>query len=131
VEEENWACLIGLPETALNNLASRFDENIVPDLPGFLRQNWAMALYHDRFNEFRAVLREEFEDDKDFAEALTTAGGSTSSCGPASFDVGRSLKMLPVSKCDNVRRRLRDYIHANKNHLEMYVAPSSGMRLSS
>ena len=102
MEEENWACLIGLPETALNNLASRFDENIVPDLPGFLRQNWAMALYHDRFNEFRAVLREEFEDDKDFAEALTTAGGSTSSCGPASFDVGRSLKMLPVSKCDNV-----------------------------
>ena len=38
VEEQNWACLIGLPETAVNNLASRFDENIIPNLPGNMLQ---------------------------------------------------------------------------------------------
>merc|ERR1712054_442186 len=70
-DEQNWICLIGLPESALNNLASRFDENIVPDLPGFLRQNWAMALYHDRFSDFRMAMRQELEGDDEFIKALS------------------------------------------------------------
>ena len=70
VEEHNWSCLIGLPESALNNLAPRFDEGIVPDLPKFLRENWASALYHDRFGEFLSTLRAEMETDDAFKSAM-------------------------------------------------------------
>jgi len=122
VEEQNWACLIGLPETAVNNLASRFDENIVPDLPGFLRQNWAIALYHDRFSEFRLALRQELEEDEDFARALAAARASAGGAAEQ-VDVSAFIAELPASKCDIVRTRLRDFIHTNKNQLDMYLVP--------
>ena len=111
-------CLIGLPETALNNLASRFDENIIPDLVGFLQQNWAIALYHDRFNEFRIAMRQELEGDEDFRKALSAAHGPSNA--QEELDVAAFLSALPPSKCDVVRTRLRDFIHTNKNQLDMY-----------
>mmetsp|Transcript_28030 Transcript_28030/g.71900 ORF Transcript_28030/g.71900 Transcript_28030/m.71900 type:complete len:1184 (+) Transcript_28030:552-4103(+) len=118
VEEQNWMCLIGVPETALNNLASRFDENIIPDLVGFLQQNWAIALYHDRFNEFRIAMRQELEGDEDFRKALSAAHGPSNA--QEELDVAAFLSALPSSKCDVVRTRLRDFIHTNKNQLDMY-----------
>eukprot|EP00656_Telonema_subtile_P051881 TRINITY_DN7085_c0_g1_i2.p1 TRINITY_DN7085_c0_g1~~TRINITY_DN7085_c0_g1_i2.p1 ORF type:complete len:1076 (-),score=375.91 TRINITY_DN7085_c0_g1_i2:142-3369(-) len=46
VEHQNWLALYGLPETAINRLASRYDEGIISELAAFLREEWAMALYH-------------------------------------------------------------------------------------
>jgi len=119
VEEQNWMCLIGLPETALNNLASRFDENIISDLPSFLRQNWAIALYHDRFSEFRLAIREELEKDEDFVSALSRACSNLEN-SQEQMDVSVFLSALPPGKHGIVRTRLRDFIHTNKNQLEMY-----------
>ena len=108
----------------MNNLASRFDENIVPDLPGFLRQNWAIALYHDRFSEFRIAMRQELEADEEFQKALVAARGNSAN-SDEQVDVSAFLSALPASKCDVVRTRLRDFIHTNKNQLDMYLVPSS------
>jgi len=118
VEEQNWICLIGLPEVAVNNLASRFDEKIIPDLPGFLRQNWAMALYHDRFHEFRLAVRQELEGDEEFVGALPF--GTTACNLSQQVDVDALVYALPNAKRDIVRTRLRDFIHINRSQLDMY-----------
>jgi len=126
VEEGNWACLIGMPESALNNLAPRFDEGIVPDLPKFLRENWSTALYHDRFGEFLNALRAELETDDAFTAAMEKLRDS------AEYDAGKLnpvdfMNLLPESKRNLVRTRLLDYVAGNQNHLDMYLVPASSI----
>ena len=89
----NWLQLVGLPEAAINRLASRYDEGIVPDLPAFLEQNWAVALYHDRFGEFRAALRLELESDADMQALLD--GARPAAVGGEQLKVADFLAKLP------------------------------------
>jgi len=126
VEDTNWACLVGLPESALNNLAPRFDEGVISDLPAFLRQNWAVALYHDRFGEFQGVLRSELEADEGFKEAMDKLRQRPE------FDAGKLspgdlMNLLPEEKRNLVRTRLLDYVSSNQNQLDMYLVPSSAI----
>ena len=126
VEEGNWACLIGLPEAVLNNLAQRFDEGILPDLPKFFRENWSIALYHDRFGEFMNALRAELETDDTFKLALDKLRDS------ADYDAGKLnpvhfMNLLPDSRRNLVRARLLDYVAGNQNHLDMYLVPTSAV----
>eukprot|EP00050_Salpingoeca_kvevrii_P000101 m.141701 g.141701 ORF g.141701 m.141701 type:complete len:252 (+) comp10025_c0_seq1:232-987(+) len=51
-QHSNIAMIHGLHEKYLNNLLSRFDEGIIPDLFAFFRESWAVAIFHDRFREF-------------------------------------------------------------------------------
>lgn len=122
IEEQNWICLIGLPVTAVNNLSSRFDEGLISDLPSFLRQNWAPALYHDRFGEFRQAVRGELADDEDWRAALQAARPPAEE-GKEGVDVGAFLGALPEGKAELVRMRLRDFVQTNKNQLDMYLVP--------
>merc|ERR1712046_565954 len=62
VEHQNWINLYGLPETVVNRLASRYDEGIIPDFVDFLREEWAMALYHDRFADLMALILDRLQD---------------------------------------------------------------------
>ena len=55
----------------------------MPDLPAFLQQNWAVALYHDRFSEFQAALRLELESDADM-QALLDGARDADRARPAS-----------------------------------------------
>jgi len=51
--------LIGLSETYLNRLEERSQpgSNLIANLTEFLSENWAMALYHEWFSEFRYNLK--------------------------------------------------------------------------
>eukprot|EP00965_Chrysotila_dentata_P071114 2350189-Pleurochrysis_carterae.AAC.1 len=126
VETENWGRLIGLHESALNHLAARFDEGLVTDMPAFLRQNWAMAIFHDRFAEFRAALRDEMQADDDFKQVLeqmkAAAAQSERPMSPAEF-----VHKLPKEKQALVRTRLTEYVQTNQNQLSMYLLESSGI----
>jgi len=126
VEANNWAALVGLPEAALNNLAPRFDEGMVKDLPKFLRENWAVALYHDRFGEFNTALRAELATDEDFIAVMNTLRRRPE------FDSGKIspmefMNLLPEEKRNLVRTRLLDYVAGNQNQLDMYLVPSSAI----
>lgn len=125
IEVHNWSSIIGLHEAALNHLASRFDEGIVTDLPAFLRENWAMALYHDRFTEFRTALRQEMEDDDDIRQVLVQMRELSKQGEPVS--AADFVTLLPESKQSLVRSRLLDHLQAHKNQLRMYLVPSSGI----
>jgi hypothetical protein len=129
IEAIHWASLIGLPEAALNNLAPRFDEGIVPDLPAFLRQNWTVALYHDRFGEFMTALRAELATDEAFINAMevlrTSKQYETGQLAPVDF-----MNLLPEEKRNLVRTRLLDYVAGNQNQLDMYLVPGSAIMKS-
>ncbi|KAK3611320.1 hypothetical protein CHS0354_029969 [Potamilus streckersoni] len=54
----NMICLYGLHEKSLNNLLSRFDEGLITDFYSYFQEAWCLAVYHDRFADFRDELRE-------------------------------------------------------------------------
>jgi len=127
VEAHNWKCMIRLPEAALNHLASRFDEGVVPDLPAFFRQNWAMALYHDRFGEFRSALRQEFDEDADFKRVMASVRESADYKAGKPLATADFVAALPEAKRALVKARLVEYLQNNQNQLSMYLVPSSAI----
>ena len=50
-EHTNYEQLIGLHEKYLNDLVSRYEEGLITDFVSYLREWWALGLYHDRFKE--------------------------------------------------------------------------------
>ena len=53
VPSSNIIRLYGLHERYLNNLLQRVSEDLIPDLYKFFTEPWCLALYHDRFLDFR------------------------------------------------------------------------------
>ncbi|XP_054840363.1 cilia- and flagella-associated protein 61 [Eublepharis macularius] len=54
----NYITLFGQHERLLNNLCSRWREGLVTDLYSYLKEPWALVIYHDRFIDLRKELRE-------------------------------------------------------------------------
>lgn len=50
---------VGLSERYFNKLDTRFNNKLIPDVSEFLSENWAMALYHEWFSEFRHLTKTE------------------------------------------------------------------------
>ncbi|KAJ1475775.1 hypothetical protein T484DRAFT_3150750 [Baffinella frigidus] len=53
----NLGSLVGLPVTYLNDIVNRCQVGLIIDIRAFLLQDWAKALFHDRF----ASVREQLE----------------------------------------------------------------------
>ncbi|XP_070577295.1 cilia- and flagella-associated protein 61-like isoform X2 [Ptychodera flava] len=58
VDTGNLLCLYGLHERLLNNMMSRFQEGLIKDFYAFFRETWSLAIFHDRFGDFRQEVRE-------------------------------------------------------------------------
>lgn len=43
----------------MNRLDDRFKDGLIPNITEFLSENWAIALYHEYFSEFRHLLKNE------------------------------------------------------------------------
>merc|ERR1711988_1820386 len=56
--ESLWS-IVGLSETFLNNLFVRWKDGDIPDIVEFLTDEWAIALFHDRFMDFCHDLKSE------------------------------------------------------------------------
>jgi hypothetical protein len=59
VTVQSLASFVGIPETYLNKLSSRFEAGVIPNVAEFLSENWAIALYHDWFKGFCASVNED------------------------------------------------------------------------
>ncbi|XP_069090440.1 cilia- and flagella-associated protein 61 isoform X2 [Pleurodeles waltl] len=51
-------CLYGAHERLLNNLCSRFKEGLITDFYSYFSEPWSMAVFHDRFIDFRQEVRQ-------------------------------------------------------------------------
>lgn len=72
------AGLIGLSETYLNQLAERHSSGLIENISEFLSENWAMALYHQWFSEFRYNLKQKLVDSPDLAHLMDETADSAS-----------------------------------------------------
>ena len=52
-----WS-FVGLHENYLNQLTSRFEGGIIPNVAEFLSENWAIALYHEWCGDFCLRMRQ-------------------------------------------------------------------------
>lgn len=68
--------LIGLSETYLNRLEERSQpgSNLIANLTEFLSENWAMALYHEWFSEFRYNLKVKLTQDVELKKIMEQVG---------------------------------------------------------
>ncbi|XP_066929118.1 cilia- and flagella-associated protein 61-like [Clytia hemisphaerica] len=124
----NLLCLYGLHEKYLNNLLQRHREGLINDLYKYFEESWCMAIYHDRFRDFRSEVRDIFSTPDD---------GSTTSVEEKirqlTMDEGGSLKqeqrkhledVFIGTRCKNtIRERLNSFLNYNKYHLPMYARP--------
>jgi hypothetical protein len=62
--------LVGLHENYLNELLKRYEVKLVEDIPEFLSENWAMALYHDNFSKLVLKLKNVIHEIKDIQDII-------------------------------------------------------------
>ena len=70
VEDRNFAGLVGLQESYLNSLEHFYDKGTIPDLAKFLRDDWAVAVYHDRFCALCLSLSDKLESSEEVQKLL-------------------------------------------------------------
>jgi len=67
-----WS-FVGLHENYLNQLTSRFEKGIIPNVVEFLSENWAIALYHEWFGDFCLRMRNNLQQMSDVEAVLKKA----------------------------------------------------------
>jgi hypothetical protein len=82
IQVASLVSLVGLSETYLNKLIERHADQLIDNITEFLSENWAIALYHQWFSEFRFNLKQKLVDNPDLAKTMDevtneaiTAGG--------------------------------------------------------
>merc|ERR1712146_191202 len=65
--ESLWS-LVGLSETFLNHLYIRWRDKDIPDVVEFLTDEWATALFHDRFMDFCHQIKLEMSAQEEVKE---------------------------------------------------------------
>jgi hypothetical protein len=108
--------LVGLSEALLNHLHARWQSGDIPDLIEFLADDWASALWHDRFLDFIAELKSDLSQKEDFMKHVkkVTDGEGTREELIAKFNPEYKQEMQ-----DKVLR----YLRSNTNHLHTYFLP--------
>jgi len=127
VEVSNLCCLVGMQEAYLNSAVAFFNKGMVKDWIAFFREDWASALYHDRFHDFCLSLRMGMQDDEGVRDVLevvrkTLESGAADQeiCQVRREAVGIGGSALAPSTKKMVEMHLLEYLKNNRNLLPMY-----------
>lgn len=116
-----WNC-VGLAETYLNQLSSRFHSGIIPDIAEFLTENWGIALYHDWFADFTLRLKTQVKAQlSDVMLHVSSIIASGKELTREEFEKVKS--MLPGGVRELIQAEALGYLASNRNHLPMYYIP--------
>jgi hypothetical protein len=123
VVQSLWS-FVGLSETYLNKLTSRFQSGIIQDVAEFLSENWAIALYHDCFADFSLNLRVNVKAKLgDLLEQVGELAEKGKNLTREDFE--RLQAQVPVEIRQVIEEYTVDYIRKHQNHLPMYFIPDS------
>lgn len=118
--ESLWS-LVGLSETFLNYLYQRWRDNDIPDIVEFLADEWATALFHDRFMDFCHQIKLEMLASEEVKDLINKA------LEAVNLKEGLSRKLLtdirkdlPSDSVKQIQDHLLDYLQENTNHLKTY-----------
>jgi len=127
VEVSNLCCLVGMQEAYLNSAVAFFNKGMVKDWISFFREDWASALYHDRFHDFCLSLRMGMQDDEGVRDVLevvrkTLESGAADQeiCQVRREAVGIGGSGLAPSTKKMVEMHLLEFLKNNRNLLPMY-----------
>ncbi|XP_051781521.1 cilia- and flagella-associated protein 61 [Erpetoichthys calabaricus] len=123
----NYICLYGQNEQLLNRLCDRLEDGLITDLYSYFKEPWCLAIYHDRFNDFKSEVHQimsarQMEDSPSVTELIQQVMEEEHnlSSEPKEFIRMKALKCgfkRPVEKC------VLNYLKYNSYHLSMYALP--------
>jgi len=123
--ESLWS-LVGLSETFLNHLYQRWKDGDIPDIVEFLTDEWATALFHDRFMDFCHQIQLEMRGQEDVKAIIDRALESANLKEGLSRKVLANIQaQLPKSTVKKIQDRLLEYLRGNTNHLKTYFLPEN------
>jgi len=124
--ESLWS-IVGLSETFLNHLYVRWKAGDIPDIVEFLTDEWATALFHDRFREFCQQIQLEMKTQEDIKGIIDHHLDD-----PLNWKDGLSRKLLdrikeelPPQSVKAMQDHLLEYLRENTNHLKSYFLPEN------
>ena len=112
--------LVGLHETYLDKLLNRFEGDLIYDIPEFLSENWALALYHDKFSQLvinlKAILHEKdiFQIVKDVVEKEKPLDRVV---------INELLELVGKRTKSKIEYEIVNFLNENRNHLPFYQIP--------
>jgi len=121
--ESLWS-LVGLSETFLNHLYVRWRDGDIPDIVEFLTDDWATALFHDRFMDFCHQIKLEMLSSEEVKQIINSALDSINPKEGLSRKLLASIRnQLPKESVKAMQDHLLDYLNENTNHLKSYFLP--------
>ncbi|CAH8476461.1 unnamed protein product [Schistosoma turkestanicum] len=103
---ENYIQLFNLHESLLNHLVSRFDEGSISDFYDYFNETWSLAIYHDRFADFKTEIR-----------------NLISTCSVSLDDLQELRRLYNSEYKKEIEQRFIKFIAFNYNLLSMYAKP--------
>ncbi|CAH3017155.1 unnamed protein product [Porites evermanni] len=123
----NLVCLYGLHERYLNNMVQRYDEGLISDFYSFFRESWCLAVFHDRFKDFRDEIRELLvaKPSADVPSLEDKVRKMIDEDLVLSKDQRRVLtdSYVASSAKKAIEQRLLGFLNYNSYHLPMYAKP--------
>jgi len=124
---DNLQCVYGMHERYLNNMLQRYKEGLIHDFYSYFKETWCLAIYHDRFKDFRAEIRELFSRESTSELSLEErVRQMTMEDQVLTSDQLSHIKDLFIGTQSKrkIEERLTCFLDYNKYHLPMYARPS-------
>ncbi|KAF4670670.1 hypothetical protein FOZ61_009513 [Perkinsus olseni] len=128
LELQNLCGLLGMPVAYLNNMSKKCADGQVKAIIEYLEDNWAKALFHDRFTDLTAAIAggEEQEVLDVIKAVLENDSGSTVRDKGVTDDLILQLEeRLPPSWKESLKGRLEEFLRSNADHLPLDVGTTS------
>jgi len=123
--ESLWS-LVGLSETFLNHLYVRWKDKDIPDIVEFLTDEWATALFHDRFMDFCHQIKLEMSAQEEVKDIINNAlEGVDKKSGLSRALLAKIRAQLPKETVKQMQDHLLEYLRENTNHLKTYFLPEN------
>ena len=133
IEFENLIALYGMHEKLLNNLRTRFKNRKIVDFYNFFRDSSLLAVFHDRFEDFKQELQQilatqplNFETEDTFQDTVNRI--LQKEWKITDLHLKELNKVYEESQTrDSIRKHLMNYLNYNFYHLPMYAKGNHGM----
>jgi hypothetical protein len=123
--ESLWS-LVGLSETFLNHLYVRWKDGDIPDIVEFLTDEWATALFHDRFMDFCHEIKLEILSQEEVKTIISKALDTVNVKEGLSRRLLQQIRnSLPQECVTQMQNHLLEYLRENTNHLKTYFLPEN------
>eukprot|EP00929_Paragymnodinium_shiwhaense_P013279 TRINITY_DN121142_c0_g1_i1.p1 TRINITY_DN121142_c0_g1~~TRINITY_DN121142_c0_g1_i1.p1 ORF type:complete len:1535 (-),score=494.46 TRINITY_DN121142_c0_g1_i1:571-5175(-) len=123
--ESLWS-LVGLSETFLNHLFVRWRAGDIPDIVEFLTDEWATALFHDRFMDFCYQIKLEMLSRNEIKTIINNALETVNLKDGLSRKLLAQIRsQLPKDSVKKIQDHLLAYLSENTNHLKTYFLPDN------